>query len=183
MELNQIKKVGIGSSNPVKVQAVKNFFAWLGKDDVVFESFKAPSSISDQPMSREETIQWAFNRAKWILQNYPDVDLAFWLEGGVEDVDTPIGKKMFLQGWTVAIDQDGKVGIGAGNYVELPEIVAQGLREGQELGPLMDKLLGTKGIKHWDWTVWLLTRWYLKRTQAFELQVAMAMSKWISDLW
>jgi len=128
MKLEQIKKVGIGSTNPVKVEAVKNFFAWLGKDDVVFESFKAPSGVSDQPMSREETIQGAYNRAKWILDNHPDVDLAFGLEGGVEDVDTPVGKRMFLQGWTVAMDRDGVVGIGSGNYVELPEVVAEGLR-------------------------------------------------------
>ena len=147
MNLNEITKVGVGSKNPVKVGAVKKIFEWLGAEvDII--SFDAPSGISDQPLTREETIQGAFNRAKWILQNYPDIDLAFGLEGGVEDVKTPLGNRMFLQGWTVAIDRDGKVGIGAGNYVELPDIVVQGLRQGQELGPLMDDLLGTKGIKH-----------------------------------
>ncbi len=181
MNLNEIAKVGVWSKNPVKIGAVKKVFEWLGtKVEIV--SFDAPSGISDQPLTREETIQGAFNRAQWILQNHPEVDLALGLEGWVEDIETPAGKRMFLQGWTVAIDKDGKVGIGAGNYVELPDIIAQGLRQGHELGPLMDNLLWTKGIKHWSWTVGLLTNGYLDRTEAFALQVIMALSKWISKL-
>lgn len=127
MKIKEVRKVGVGSQNQVKVGAVKKVFERLGMD-VEIISFKAPSGVSDQPMSREETIQGAYNRAKWVLDNHPDVDLAFGLEGGVEDVDTPVGKRMFLQGWTVAMDRDGVVGIGSGNYVELPEVVAEGLR-------------------------------------------------------
>ncbi len=182
MKLKDIKKVGVGSQNPVKVTAVKKIFDWLGLN-VEVVGFSAPSWVSDQPRWKDETIKGAFNRAKRVLEHNPDIDIALGLEGGVEDIVTPVGQRMFLQGWTVAIDRDGKVGIGAWNYVELPDEIAEGLRGGEELGPLMDKLLGTKGIKHGSWTVGLLTKGYLDRTEAFALQVIMALSKWVSDLW
>ncbi|PSP51821.1 hypothetical protein BRC67_06745, partial [Halobacteriales archaeon QH_3_68_24] len=39
---------------------------------------------------------------------------------------------------------------GRGPAIRLPEGVAAGVRDGAELGPLLDDLLGTDGLKHED---------------------------------
>lgn len=50
-------RVAIGSKNPAKINAVKNVF----KDEII--SVDAESGVSEQPMSDEETIKGAINRA------------------------------------------------------------------------------------------------------------------------
>lgn len=183
MNFEAIKKVAIWTTNPVKVNAVKNVFKSLGKWDIEFVSISAPSWVSDQPIWDEETIKWAYNRAKYCLDNLNDIDIAFGLEWSVNFLNINWEEKCFLFGWTVAIDRDWNVGYGSGNYIELPEFIWNKLKEGKELWPVMDEYLWMKNIKHWPGTIWLLTNWLIDRARAFELQVICSLTKWISDIW
>ncbi len=183
MKLEDIKVVGIWTTNPVKINAVKNVFTKLWLNDVEFRYFKAPSGVSDQPIWIEETIKGAYNRAKYCLETDKEVDIAFWLEWSVEFININWEEKCFLTWWTVAIDRDWTTWYWCWWHVELPQQIWQKLKQWYELWPLMDELLWTKGIKHNQWTVWLLTNWLIDRTQAFEIQVIFSLSKWISPLY
>jgi len=182
MKIEEIKVVGIWTTNPVKINAVKNVFSKLGLNDIEFRSFKAPSGVSDQPIWTVETIKGAYNRAKYCLEVDKEVNIAFWLEWSVDFIQIDGKEKCFLTGWTVAIDRDWTVWYGSWGHVELPEQIGVKLKKWYELGPLMDELLWIRGIKHTQWTVWLLTNWLINRTQAFEIQVIFSLAKWISPL-
>lgn len=183
MKLNDVKKVGIWTTNPVKIQAVKNVFKKLWLDNIDFVSFKAPSGVSDQPIWIEETIKWAYNRAKFCLDQDSSIDIAFWLEWSVDFIKIDWKERCFLSWRTVAIDRDWIVWYGWGGHVELPEFIWNELKNWKELWPVMDEFLWEKWIKHKMWTVWILTWWLITRTKAFEYQVIFSLAKWISDLY
>src|SRR5258708_25029535 len=62
-------KVAIGSDNPVKIKAVKDAFKTIWpKKKFTFKGYKVPSGVSDQPMSPEECIKGAKNRARRVLK-------------------------------------------------------------------------------------------------------------------
>ena len=78
-------KVVVGSTNPVKINAAKQAFEKLWPDDfweVVGHS--APSEVSDQPISDNESIIGARNRARYIMREYQP-DYAVGLEGGLRE--------------------------------------------------------------------------------------------------
>lgn len=76
-------KIAIGSTNPVKVQALEEALQGshlFPKSQV--HSCNVPSGISPQPMSLEETIQGAKNRAKNAFGS-SSPHLAFGIESGL----------------------------------------------------------------------------------------------------
>ena len=64
-----MKKVAVGSKNPVKIEAVRLAFktAWPRKEWAV-EGVEVDSGVPDQPMSDEESICGARNRAQRSLE-------------------------------------------------------------------------------------------------------------------
>ena len=74
----------IGSTNPIKVQAVKE----VVRDYSIFNgaeilSFSTPSGVSEQPLSIEEMIMGAKNRAKSAFLSCEKSSYAFGLESGL----------------------------------------------------------------------------------------------------
>lgn len=86
--------VVVGSTNPVKVKAVENMFReWRLHAEI--RGMEIDSGVGDQPMSDEETIQGAINRANGALQSDPQAVYGVGIEGGV--TETPQG--LFLCNW------------------------------------------------------------------------------------
>jgi non-canonical (house-cleaning) NTP pyrophosphatase len=57
--------IAIGTTNPIKIQAVEEVLRnYLQFQQANIQSFSAPSEISEQPLSLEETILGAKNRAR-----------------------------------------------------------------------------------------------------------------------
>ena len=134
-------KVAVGSKNPVKIQVVREvcegFF-----DEFELISLDAPSGVSEMPFGNEESIRGARNRAQFCLDN-SDAELAFGLEGYVKDLE----EGMFLSGWCVAMNREGKTGIGSKGTIRLPKKIAERVRNGEELGPVMDDVMNEKDTK------------------------------------
>lgn len=166
-------KVVVGSGNPVKVTSVANVIrrVWPGAEVTGLE---VPSGVRDQPRSDEEAIHGARNRVEAVLAS-SDADLAVGLEGAV--VDTPLG--MFLEGWAVVRDRQGREGIGSGGRILLPERIAAAVRAGHELGPVSDGVTGIQDIKRRQGTVGYLTRGLVTRTTAQEKTVAYALARFL----
>ena len=169
-----MKKISVGSENPAKVAAVENAVRGIWSDATVV-AVKVEAGVNAQPRSDDEAIEGATNRAKRSLQK-TDSDIGIGLEGCT--VDTRYG--MFNTGWVVAIGREKEVGLGCAGKVLLPERVASEIRNGKELGPVMDGLVGVQNTKQKQGAVGILTGDRVTRTMAFESAVICALAKFIN---
>lgn len=169
-----MKIISVGSKNPIKIKAVENVVKKLWPEMNIL-SWDAPSLVSEQPVTDEEAILGATNRAKFALRE-SGADMAVGLEGCT--IDTKYG--MFVSHWVVVMDKNGNTGIGAGGKVLLPEKVALEIRKGRELGPVMDDFIGEKNTKQKQGAAGILTGGLIKRTDALEKTLIYALSKFIN---
>ena len=96
--MSGLRKIAVGSKNPVKVNAIRLAFQRIFPDFAFdTERFAAPSGVSDQPKSDEETLSGVRNRMHAVRQALPDADYWVGIEGGIED--TPDGMNAFA--WIV----------------------------------------------------------------------------------
>lgn len=167
-------RVAVGTRNPAKIEAVKAAVKKLWPDAKVI-SLDVDSGVSVQPKSDEEAITGALNRARKAMEK-ENADFAVGLEGTT--IDTKHG--MFLCGWVAVIDRNGRIGLGCTSKIMLPEKVANEIRNGSELGPVMDSLLGEEDIKKRQGAVGVLTKNLVTRKDAFEQAVLSAFARFIT---
>ncbi|WP_079510100.1 DUF84 family protein [Mesobacillus jeotgali] len=152
-------KVAIGSKNPAKINAVKEAF----KDtDVEIISIDAESGVSDQPMSDEETIRGAVNRAKQSAEK-AEAEIGIGLEGGVQQ--TPFG--LMLCNWGALSVKGMDPIIAGGARIPLPDEVAQQLLAGAELGPVMDEYSRKRNVRSNEGAIGIFTNGQINRSEMF----------------
>lgn len=166
----------VGSTNPAKLDAVRQALAQLNLTTKV-TSHEARSGVSNQPFSDEETLQGAVNRAKDVLAR-TDSNWGIGLEGGV--IDTAHG--MLLCNYAVAAARDGRIGVGGGVRVALPDVVAEQVRGGRELGDVIDEWHGGKDIRKGEGTIGILTHGHITRAHMFRDAVLCAMSPFLTEV-
>ncbi len=167
-------KISVGSKSPVKVAAVRNVVAKIWPEAEVIGTI-ASSGVKEQPTSNEEGIEGAKNRAQSSLKEV-DADIGIGIEACV--YDSHFG--MFLTGWVVAVDKSGEVGIGNGGMLPLPEKIACKIRKGEELGPVMDEVIGEKDTKQKQGAVGILTNNLISRTEGYEKAIIFAVARFIN---
>ncbi len=166
-------KIAVGSTNPVKVEAVRAMTARVWPD-VEIVSVSVPSGVDEMPMSDEETRRGAINRAR-VARERVGADLGVGLEGGVHP--EPFG--LTLMGWVAVVDGNGRQGLAGAARLPLPQHIAQRVRAGEELGDVMDDILGDHNTKQKGGAVGALTAGLIPRIQAFAQAVAYALSPFI----
>lgn len=149
-------KVVVGSTNIVKVNAIINVFS---EDEVL--GINVNSKVSDQPISDEETIKGAINRA-YSAKGFGDIGIG--LEGGVQQ--TSYG--MLVISYGALVDNNNKVYIAGGTRILLPNKVAKEIYKGRELGNIMDDYSNQKNVKHNEGAVGIFTNNLVKRQEIFE---------------
>ncbi len=167
-------KIAVGSTNPVKVAAVREVVAKVWPQAEVWP-LAVETGVSAMPQTDEETIAGARNRAYAALQAC-GADLGFGLEGGVQ----PHGDRLLLQGWVVVTDGNGREGVAGSGRLLLPPAIARRVLAGEELGPVMDELMGEADIKQKGGAVGVLTGGLIQRQQAFAQGVAYALAPFIA---
>jgi inosine/xanthosine triphosphatase len=172
--INSPKNIAVGSTNPVKVAAVRSVIERAWPEAEVFP-IEVDPGVSAMPMSDSECITGARNRAGFALQ-FPGADMGVGLEGGVNQ--DPDG--LMLLGWVVVVDKDGREGVGGGARLPLPAHIARRVLLGEELGPLMDELLGQTNVKQRGGAVGALTNGLVLRRETFAVAVAYALSPFVS---
>ena len=121
------RNVAVGSTNPVKLEAVKAGFRSIFPGDALeFVSLEAASGVSAQPMGDAETRQGAENRALAARNAQPDADFWVGVEGGAEE--TPGSPRALLTFAWVVILARGRRGQARTAAFELPEAVADLVR-------------------------------------------------------
>lgn len=169
-------RIGVGSGNPVKRRAVESALVGpLAGADV--ESLAVDSGVSDQPSGHAETITGAETRAANVLAG-GDVDLGVGVEGGVAEFEGTDG--LFLVMWAVASDGE-RVGHGSGPAIRLPDSIADRVRDGEELGPVMDDVLGEEDVARKQGAAGALTGGRVDRTEALATAVAGALGPFVTE--
>lgn len=147
-------KVYLGSLNPVKIKAVEMV---VNKPVIGVE---VDSGVGVQPLSDEETIQGAYNRAKSIKE----VGLRFGLEAGVQMLKTT----MYLVNWGVLIDENNHEYFAGGTRIPLPNYIKDEVLKGEkELATIIDEYFQTQNIKHKEGAIGIFTANFVTRVDIF----------------
>ncbi|MGJ9457251.1 DUF84 family protein [Oceanobacillus sp. CF4.6] len=147
----------IGSKNPTKIQAVTDIFP-----SAEVRSMDAKSGVCAQPFSDEETKQGAVNRAMRCMETKPNT-FGVGLEGGVMYVDN----QLYLCNWGALVTPDGKVFTASGARVVLPKEIEIGLKEGKELGDLMDGYAKRQEVRKREGAIGIFTNELVSRKEMF----------------
>ena len=132
------------------------------------------SGVATMPMSGEEGAQGALQRAEKALQ-VVGADLGIGLEGAVEEA--PQG--MYITNWVAVVGRDGRSSLANGGKLLLPECIAQELRRGAELGPLIDRYSDQANSKQQQGAAGFLTCGLVPRVMAFQVGVAFALAPFL----
>jgi len=169
--------VVVGSTNPVKVEAVRAVFlkAW---PESSITGVSVSSKVSVQPIGFTETINGAINRAKAALKSDKSADFGVGLEGGVQK----LGKYGVIEiPWACVISKSGKMGIGAGPGLVLPKKIGEELIKGGELGPILDRLTGISDVRSKMGAFGIFTNGLIDRKMAYEVMVASALARFVGE--
>lgn len=165
-------KVTIGSTNPTKLEAVKQAFRIVWPDQKFeFETHNAPSGVNEQPLHEEESITGARNRARQVIKE-TDTDFAVGIEGGMYEVDG----KWFVSDWAVVIDRFGKEGIGGTPRYHVPDHLRQHITPDHDLSAVLEDKLGTANIGKLDGYAGLMTGNHITRTTSNRDAVVIALA-------
>ena len=163
-------RIAIWTLKAPKVEGVKSavqtcpYFEKI-KDKVEYILESVPSGISDMPLSIEETMTGAKNRAqnvkkKWILADY-----YVGIEWGTTDI---MGKKYIW--WIIYIEDNmWEWHFWFSPMLEVPALVEKKLyEEGMDLWPLMSELSGTTNIQSQNGSMWAWSDDMFTRKDEFE---------------
>lgn len=168
-------KVAVGSKNPVKIAAVREAFQKLFPDNEwEIIGVEVDSGVPDQPMSDEESIAGARNRALKSLKE-EGADYGVGLEGGLEEING----YWFDNGWIVVIDRKGIEGIGSTVKMPTPKRLMDLIHKGIELGIANDMVFKTKNSKHSEGHFGLMTKNAITRTSGYRDGVIAALTRFL----
>lgn len=151
-------KIIIGSKNPAKIMAVRNVF----QKDAEVISLDIPSGVSEQPFSDDETIQGAINRARNALEEGKG-DIGIGLEGGVQETK----QGLLICNWGAIVTNGMDPIIAGGARLLLPIEVSERLRNGEELGPVMEDYAKMKNVRKHEGAVGIFTNGLVNREDMF----------------
>jgi inosine/xanthosine triphosphatase len=166
--------VHVGSTNPVKIQAVTMAFNKLySAEPTKIVGKSTASGVTSQPMTDLETITGATNRALSVLQN---AHFGIGIEGGLQK----IGESWFGCGWVVIVNAQKEKALASSARMQLSDVFMKHIEAGLELGEVNDLLFGTTASKSAAGHFGLLTQGHVTRSEAYTQAVIFALSHFAS---
>ena len=167
-------KVAVGSRNPAKLAAVRAAILRPWPQAQV-EGVAVGSGVSEMPMSDEECRMGARNRAR-AAREALSADLGVGLEGGAQRD----GDVLLLVGWVVVCTAEGREGLAGTARLPLPPPIAARVAAGEQLGLVMDELLGEHKSNYRGGAVGALTAGLVLRADAFAMAVSYALGPFVA---
>ena len=169
-------KVIVASKNPVKINATKEGFCELFPDEEIsVEGMSVPSEVSEQPMTDEETLRGAKNRATNAQNNEPSADYWVGIEGGLH----PQNDSYLAFAWVVILSKN-QYGESRTSTFNLPQKIAALIDQGVELGLANDQVFNESNSKQKGGAVGTLTHGVLGRTAYYVQPVVLALVPFIN---
>lgn len=170
-------KVIVGSKNPVKIVSVKEAFEMVWPEKVwEVEGVEVDSGVSSQPMSNEEAVKGAKNRAIEALKKI-QADFGVGLEGGLEQVDS----HWFTHGWMAVVDKKGNLGLGSSIGMEIPKSWISKIKKGKELGEVEEEAFGIINNKQKAGYFGVMSNGHIDRTHGYLDGVVSALARFIKS--
>ena len=166
-------QIAIGSTNPVKIRAVKNVARKIFPN-AEFVAREVPSGVPGQPRGDKQTRRGAVNRAR-AVRKATRADWGVGLEAGI--VENEFGAMTCA--WCAIVDRRRRVGIGGSTNMLLPDEVAARVKAGAELGDAMDAFARIKNVKHKMGAIGVLTRGLSNRQRAYEYVLTLAVVRFL----
>jgi inosine/xanthosine triphosphatase len=167
-------RVIVASENPAKVRAAEDGFRLVfpGAPLHVLGLDGIPSGVAEQPMSDDETLRGAANRARRARERQPDADFWVGMEGGVHP---STDGQLDAFAWIVIIDRHGASGQSRTATFPLPPAVARLVHAGVELGHANDRVFSETDSKRRGGAVGSLTRGLIDRPAYYAHAVVLAL--------
>jgi len=166
-----VPDIAVGSTNPVKVEAVRAVMERI-YGDVRITPEDVSSGVPPQPFE-EQTHQGSVNRAKAALKDH---DMAVGIEAGVFRM---LDGLYDIQHCTI-ISKDGRMTFGQGSGFRYPDKVAELVFSGLSVGEAMKEVYGNTEIGKKQGAIGLLSKGLIDRKTLTEQSVTAAM---IPRLW
>lgn len=171
----------VGSTNGAKVRAVEYAIQDIWPETSVL-GVEVESGVSAQPWSDTETRAGARQRAMAAWQHVEGAAeanrLGVGLEGGIYEE----GNEMWSTVWVTVTD--GKEYWEAnGARIKLPEVVAEGIRQGEEMGEVMAKIVQKHDVKTTTGMLGIITNNVVDRTREYGGLARLALGMWWGSEW
>jgi len=157
-------RVGVGSTNPVKINAVRAVIG-LFYDRLELREYEVDGPA--QPFG-DETVRWARERARAALQ---DNDIGVGIEAGVFERDDGLYDVQYC----AILDRGGVMSIGHGSGFRYPSLVAEKVRHGATVGEAFSICFGEEDIGTREGAIGFLTKGRLNREELTRQSVMAAM--------
>jgi len=169
-------KVVVASKNPVKVNCSKTGFQKVFPDSsIITQPVSVSSEVPDQPMTDQETLDGARNRAMNAKNAYPNADYWIGLEGGIDDD----GNNMEAFAWIYILSNELQGKARTASF-ELPPRIRELVLNGMELGHADDLVFKRENSKHGNGAVGILTHELIDRAAYYEPAVLLALIPFVN---
>jgi inosine/xanthosine triphosphatase len=176
-------RIAAGSTRRPKLNAVQEaadlFRCYFSADTTIeVHGYEVESGVSHTPLSREELMQGARQRAETLATRLAATGDAanFYvgLEGGLDVVEEQGRRRVFLESW--AYVTDGERGhFGCSGSIEIPEALAEEVViRGTELSAAIDDFAGQAGIRDAQGAWGVLSGNLILRQESFRVAVVAA---------
>ncbi|MFW9830864.1 MAG: DUF84 family protein [Candidatus Thorarchaeota archaeon] len=166
--------VVVGSQNPVKVEATHQaFLQYFDRIDIVAEPVE--SRVQPFPMSQQETITGALNRARMAREKQPSANFSVGIEGGL----VSLINRFFIQAFA-AVVQGKKVGLGRSGAIEVSKSLVAAIDPSSDKSKkTVDRILGRTNVFQQEGVMGVLTQNRLTRTQILRDAVICALPRFL----
>ncbi len=173
-------RVLIASMRAPKVNGVQRAFRKLSHvapfDAIIFEPMQIESGVQATPLSIEELMTGARQRAETAFTNAGAEKSEMVFSVGVEGGVYISQKRVFLQSW--ACIYDGKdCSFGSSGSIEIPQALSEAvIRDGADLGKVIDIFAEQNDVRSNQGTWGILTADLITREDSFELATLNALA-------
>jgi inosine/xanthosine triphosphatase len=193
IEISYMKKaiIAVGSTRKPKLDAVRDALRFLGSSLAAglryeIEGIDVTSGVRQTPLSREETMDGARQRAEALVRIAREQKKPWkyfiGLEGGLDVIHQAGHRWVFLENWTFITDGVGCDSFGHSGGVLLPEsLVRRVVDDGVDLSEAIDALAGARGIRDGQGAWGVLTHNRITRRDAIRMSVVNAFAPFLAQ--
>ncbi len=184
----------VGSTNPVKMSAVKQVFSIVfPNENITVKNFDVSSEVSNQPIELSNVVKGAVKRAQNALEKAKRVfptyfkiedekNFSIGIEAGLVSIPFTISGYLDYQ-FCAIIDKSGKISVGSNSGWEYPRGVINSIINNRdlEIADIMAKISGDNEIKHHGGAIGYFSKGKLKREELTQQGIFMALIPWINQ--